>query len=414
MLPGFGIDSVLVVTVDPENLTVSAWVNGEQQLFGYTFSSMVLTRTSNIWILGGQTASGALDTNLDSEGIVREYTFFNRGLTSAEAVAISSQGIQAWLAANNKDKWAESEPFSNFDFSSGVDGFFVNGDGASITGNNDSIGGENDTIRYQLDFDLTNSFQRNAVLANNYSDLVRISFDIYNPASNTGNFTGIIVRDNLSSSTFSGLFDITQEDQWLTFSSSFVVPNSGHPAQGFVFLLSGDGSLQAGDSVYLKNVKLNKLGCLCALSIGEGVGYQLKDLSTNYYDALLSDGGFEHLQPKKTGSIRAFSINAYNGGAGDTYLLSSSRNVLPNNVVLVNSTFINRAVGAVTALEVKRSNGSNLFANLACANAIYQNRGGYLQENGAAQRMDYRRLALTSTDIDATDVDVNISYELLD
>ena len=38
----------------------------------------------------------------------------------------------------------------------------------------------------------------------------------------------------------------------------------------------------------------------------------------------------------------------------------------------------------------------------------------YLQENGAAQRMNYRRLALSSTDIDATDVDVNISYELLD
>lgn len=149
----------------------------------------------------------------------------------------------------------------------------------------------------------------------------------------------------------------------------------------------------------------------------EGIGYQLRDLSDNHFDALLSTTGFEHLKPKSEGFIRDFNVDAYNGGAGDVELISSSRDVLPIGAIITSAQARNNAAGTVGAglLDLKRSDRTTRNTIGDNAVDIETTRFGLLSTDEASQIHNDLNVAIdASGDSDATDLDVRVDYELID
>jgi len=346
-------------------------------------------------------------------GSLCDFATFNRALSSAEAAALYNQGLQGWLAANPGNKWgsptAETEDFEDgtTTLSPGLSlsGLTVNdfgGTEANYDGvaDPDGIGGAS-SGDHCYKFTVGAGINGIRIGYSGGEGLFLISFDYYNPSANTPDLSWAspdvtVLSGNLST-----------KDAWTSVACLAYVSSTNGP----ILRVQEDGATS-----YYDNFEVTKLGCLAALPMDEGIGYQLHDLSDNKFDALLSTSGFEHLKPKREGFIRDFNVDAYNGGSGEVELVSSSRDILPANCVLVDGSVRNNGGAAITAgaLDVKRSDRTT-------RNTVGDNNGILNAGNVEGitfttdQIPDDNNIALdASTDSDATDVDVRVDYEMID
>lgn len=342
--------------------------------------------------------------SLNYYGSIKDFAFFNRALSATEAADLYNQGVQGWLAANPENKWATGpesfdNPSGNSDFSSTPTDWSAVGATASATINSG-----------QLDI-VTNDDAQRVVLkspaesavdfANHVGEYVTITCDVAN-FSTSGGLLHIWMGSTSSANYRLG--EISGNGQ-VVFTHKIV---SGVTSE-LQIRQSGSG----GFNLSIDNLRIEYVGALAVLPMDEGVGFQLHDLSPNHFDALLSATGFEHLKPKREGFIRDFAVDAYNGGAGNVQLVSSSRDILPDGVVIGKGVFGNVGASSVAAnaLAVKRSDRSVSKQVGDNGDLIESGYLGPITFSGS-QPPAYRNLILDApTDADATSIDVRIDFE---
>jgi hypothetical protein len=159
-------------------------------------------------------------------------------------------------------------------------------------------------------------------------------------------------------------------------------------------------------------ISLIQVGCLSHLPMDEGIGYQLHDQSTNHHDALLSETGCTHLQPKREGFVRDFNVDAYNGGGAPVELVSSSRDVLPTGAVLTGVMAHN--VGGVDVDNFAVGKSDRLVPTTVATFSGNFTDSVFLPVGVNNQWGSDANVAITSTDTDATDLDIRVDYKLID
>lgn len=341
-------------------------------------------------------------------------TFFNTSVTATQAQEIYQQGISGWLAANPEYRWAATSPSYESDWSSTVDGWTQAGVGAIA-----SSGGFLDLTASGAG--VAGAREQSAVMSSlglSDNDWVRISFLTRYVSGSTGSggltFTIQASTDPLwdvrATATFSPV------TAWERVTYDVQVLSAG--ANSFPYLRCA--VFAADDQVQFDDFSITKLGCLANLPMDEGVGYQLHDQSPNHFDALLTETGTTHLIPKREGFIRDFNVDAYNGGAGGAFLVTSTQLMLPATPfsTVTEATVTNRAAGAVGSLEIGRSTTAGVNQDVLTATSMALPTDASIKIGGTTlfQRTDeYKRsVRLSSTDADATDLDVRVDYKLID
>ncbi len=169
-----------------------------------------------------------------------------------------------------------------------------------------------------------------------------------------------------------------------------------------------------GMSVAVNSIE--SVGLRAALDFDEGIGYQLRDTSSNNYDCLLSLADVYHISPAREGYVRDFAVDAYNGGTGNKELVSSTRNILPAGAILTGAEVKNNT-GTITAglLDLKRS--SRTLYNIIGDNGQGLSGGQQtlIVPNESIQTSSYLNVALDGAgDADATSLDLRVNYKLID
>ncbi|WP_309387514.1 hypothetical protein [Cerasicoccus frondis] len=163
-------------------------------------------------------------------------------------------------------------------------------------------------------------------------------------------------------------------------------------------------------SFEVSNFTVRVKGVVAAYPLDEGIGYQVRDMSANYNDGLISASGFSHLIPKTSGYIRAFGVDAYNGGSGNVELLSSSRDILPTGAALVTGCSV-LGGDSVSDIDFLRSDRSTTSALADSTEALPAN-GALFLAPSSAQRLTRNNIVVNSTDSDATAMDFRVDYIL--
>jgi hypothetical protein len=334
----------------------------------------------------------------NSGWLIRDLAFFNTTLTSTQASEIYAQGVGGWLAANPEYKWGGQYPLLQ--------------SWIAITTSNEFL--TNNSSGELLD-----------VVANSSAGTAgaRIRYLFAEPLIVSGNAFRVTL--NVASVTGSVAFKYAQSNEASNGSTGGAAPSvSATGLQVLDFITSGSDEafglmalLGADESINATVEAIEVLGCLAHLPMDEGVGYQLHDQSSNHHDALLSVAGAEHLQPKQAGYIRDFNVDAYNGGAGDVELLSSSRDILPAGAIIVQSYFVNNGGGSISAgaLDLKRSNRTTRDTIGDNSVIVDNSHAGILSVSATSQDMADNNIALDGPgDADATSIDVRVGYEIID
>lgn len=190
------------------------------------------------------------------QGEIDRVQIFNRALTAAEVSQISKGQRPSYA-----DIGADGTATYSSDYSSGTDGFIIQGTG-SIDGNIDSIGGENDCLRLTADnTNGTHGLRRTLVFTK--GKRYRLTWDYYIPSTNS-DLTGFYFQDG---ATIHYRNANATQDSWTTVSLEFVP--IGDDEIRFVSLNSSDSSNYADagsdDHLFVKNVVATQLGEVLAL-----------------------------------------------------------------------------------------------------------------------------------------------------
>ena len=321
-------------------LMVAADRDGDATLYvnGVANGTVDISSESALDIGSGNTNAGRLATFVETTTIT-EHAVLNTALTETDAKFIADYGYSAWLAENPEYARGEVDGGTyTSDFSAGADGF-GNISSTTVTGNVDSIGGEDDVLSVERTTSSgVSTFRKDISGVYNQGDVYRITADYYIPSGNS-NVDGVQWRYNGGSTTVnpSGTAEstvtVSATDTWETLSVFWTQSESApanedrliiYPADGSVVSITGGNT----DLVYVKNVKVTRLGTLAHLPMDEG-NRDLKDTTPNRNDALLSETGATHLIPRERGSLRADNVDA----TGGAYLLEASDIINPDTAV---------------------------------------------------------------------------------
>ncbi len=168
---------------------------------------------------------------------------------------------------------------------------------------------------------------------------------------------------------------------------------------GDVTDLYRDGSLPGGS-------------VLAGYRLDEGIGYQIRDISANHYDGLLSTGGFTWLCPRKSGSVRGFGLDA-NGAVA--YLLSGARDILPNLSNITHVVVNNNDNGAITAanFQLNRYDGINSNTFLTGTYNIASFQGAVFLPTANQIRTDLRIQIPDNSDAGMDNFDLEVFYVII-
>jgi len=313
-------------------------------------------------------------------GSVGDLVVCNRTLSDSDAAEIYNQGL-GWIFANPKSMWGNfGNRYNRSAFASGAS------DWAGLTGAvyavNQSAGAETQLLQMTRGSDGRFNFTGFAIPS--FGSYV-LKTRVYVPSGQTGAVTAInvSVRDTLMES-----FPLL-EDTWTEIEVE--VRGQTTSSDNVRFSFSG---MSEGDSAYLSELYITERGCIAALPMDEGAGYQLHDLSPHHYDALLPESGFEHLKPKREGFIRAASVD----GTVTGYLLAAQS-------ILSESTVVPGIIidGQPRALDAVEQNTSLRRIR------ILANGGGSV----SVQRSDgsTHQTLLTVSPTAAADFDINLSTQ---
>jgi hypothetical protein len=324
-------------------------------------------------------------------GVLYKLALFNTALTATQAQEIYEQGVSGWLAANPEYKWGveAAQITTSAVNSTDVTRQFASITAASPTGVTATYNNANSTncVGWQLDVPFV------------AGQLYRLTGNIQ---SNGGGLIDILTANNANFSALSTIQTLTPDGDFeVLFISSFT--------PSFIFFRS-NAPAASGDLV-VSDLDLKKAGCLSHLPMDEGIGYQLHDQSTNHHDALLSETGCTHLQPKREGFVRDFSVDAYNGGGAPVELVSSSRDVL-QGISSVTEVTVKNNSNQPADVTIQRSNRSTQDAGMGITNIFA---GGITTAAFTKSQITWRRnILVSSADTDATDLDIRVDYKLID
>ncbi|GHC07024.1 LamG domain-containing protein [Cerasicoccus arenae] len=217
------------------------------------------------------------------------------------------------------------------------------------------------------------------------------------------------------------LGDLSNEDPLYIGSSGSSLYFSGS-LSGFGFLsqsLSSDEVAQLREHDLSSWIAVNDTSDLeIALPLDEGVGYQVHDLSGHQHDGLASTTGVKHLAPKSEGYLRAYDVDAYNGGTGNVELISSTQDILPTDKALITRLLVfgNNGGSTVSDIDILRSNRSTTSPLLdTTASIIHGGTVGIAVAvlGNVAQGLFRNNVVIHSTDPQATSLDIRIDYTCL-
>ena len=313
----------------------------------------------------------------DFSGYLKDFNFFNTTLSATHAAEIYAQGINGWLAANPEYKWGNPAPLTNGAFS--------------------NIGGSWDTF--------------SGTSANGFTGV--------NTASDGRAQSALTISNPLSGQQYRVDYDLTVNSGG---GVQFLLAKSGGSGAsnstsvvatgvGSVILISDSNDIATlrvnaigNTDIVLTGVSITKLGCTTSLPMDEGVGYQLHDQSTNHNDALLSETGAEHLQPKQAGLLRGFGLDA---DAND-YLASASTDLIPADCVITDIQIIDQGSEAATGLTVELSDGSN---HNALHTGLTLSADAAISTAATAEQITTDRRLRMSTSTGGTNVDVRVNFK---
>ena len=163
--------------------------------------------------------------------------------------------------------------------------------------------------------------------------IYRVTFDYYASAGCGIGYWGLGVQNTriMSGNNLAVVTGSWQTSQQLTWdgSAGFGVTNTGFGLcfAGYTTATgANDSSLVAGNPVYFKNIILNQLGAVCHLPLDDGLGYQLRDVSTNKLHAIATTTGVYHLSPGQRGQLRfSTSTNGNQQALGQICLPANAR-----------------------------------------------------------------------------------------
>lgn len=144
-----------------------------------------------------------------------------------------------------------------------------------------------------------------------------------------------------------------------------------------------------------------------AYDFSEGVGYQLKDRSSNRFDAETSSSSITWLLPTKSGSLRADGINLTSGTG---HILTTADSILPSNAVVTGYMFWDGSGAGSTGLYVERSDGSSTYEALASGVTLDADEAVYVSASGS-QNLSLNNVRLVKT-TGGTNVDVEVLYRV--
>ena len=310
------------------------------------------------------------------KGGIKNFALFNTSdITATHAQEIYTQGVSGWLAANPTYQWGSPlDIMAGWDFTSGW-----LASGATID---------------DLD-SFTTSTPAGVIRVS--STVVGQTYKLRVAATTTSSTLQVWETETSSPQTLIGtLSDGVLEVEYVASKTRIYIRNS------------------TAGVTDVTEISLIQVGCLANLPMDEGVGYQLHDQSTNHFDALLSETGTTHLQPKREGFIRDFNVDAYNGGGAVVELVDSSRAIVPSRCILTGASLWNNDPGFVSSVVIDSGNalgGSTPF--ITCN--LSGTRGAACDLVVSPEKLlTYNNLNITSVDTDATDLDVRVDYKLID
>lgn len=366
------------------------YLNGVAQGSAATYT-MVGANVGDLYFNEAPVDSSAVEASF------AEYAALNTEPTATQAQEIYEQGISGWLAANPSYKWGkpvEEITINNAINSTDAAKQFASISGASTTGVTATYDDGNTTnvVGWELDVPFVTG------------GLYRVSGNIQ---SNGGTPIDILAANNAAFNQFFGWTANVPDGDFNLITTA---------ANTSLFIAFRSDSPAASGDLVVSNLKLEKVGCLTSLPMDEGVGFQLRDQSSNHFDALLSETGTTHLIPKTEGFIRDFNVDAYNAAAGAAELVSSSRDILPAGATITSAHVHNRSASLIgnLLLAVEHSDRTTRVE-------IGENKSSIQADTSiviatAEQRQDPldRNVALSApTETGATDVDVRVDYKLI-
>ena len=341
--------------------------------------------------------------------ILRDLAIFNRALTATEVETLYRNGLAGIADA---DRWGEtviSPTFRNGGFeTTGGGGADVFADwGETIIGSStisqetvDTYSGSG-ALKIVTDGSNNNAYVNQSGLIE-IGKTYRISFWGKGGGTATNEIVGIYIG---GTSPAAAAFTLTTS--WAYYEREIVAAQSGINVGRF---FTGD----AGQTLLIDDLKIERLGCIAAYPMDEGIGYQLHDISSNHYDGLLSTTGFTHLVPKTEGYIREYGVDMYGSVVG---LVDSSRSILPEDALITRASLINQNNATVSgSLYAYRMSGAltdqinNFSTSMAAVPSRYMNT---FTQDGIEQDNTYRNVGVRSYDTDATNIDIRVDYEVL-
>ena len=394
----------------------------------YTGTDPVITGFKNGQLLSGSVvisktgifddAIAARDTvafSNDLDGTIRDVTIFNRTLSATEVADLYRNGLAGIADA---DRWGSVTYTS--DFSATTDGF-ASGGGSNLvlTGNIDAISGVDDTLRLSALADVSCLITKSSGVQMESGYYYEVEFDYYADSGSGLAYWGLGGPSGTRFDTDGGAAVV--EGSWQTVKLKGLIQSTLRTIAAFTTSTGTSlDALLSGKNVYFKNITFTKIGAISAYPKDEGIGYQLHDISSNHYDGLLSTSGFTHLVPKTEGYIRDFSVDAYNGGSGNVNLVDSARDILPDRYTLSTIILRNGNAALVTGtLDIKVDGSSPLTIHSASIilDGIANRYSFYLAlDQNSPYRNDNarKRVALTASDPDATNLDVRVDYKVIE
>lgn len=324
---------------------------------------------------------------------------FNNALSESEVLSLYQNGVLSFLAKNPQYQWGDNDLIEAVGTGSTWANWFGTGTISNSTATSFDIDAgagagadplavqKSPTERTAIDIASGETLAVTMTISG-LDSAASIQLKEYNNASGTS----LSVAVNNGTATY--LITATGRSGWLTISA----------------ITSSAGGSVSFDSI-------TKLGAVAAYMMDEGIGYQIRDLSTNHHDGLLSTSGFQHLIPKASGYVRAFGVNAYNGGSGNVELLSSSRAIKPTKARWSKSMIVNSGSAAIGAglLDVKESNRTTRTTIGDNAVSIAATKALPVSLEDTATTPNFNNLAVDgSGDSDATDVDIIAHFELVE
>mgnify|MGYP003675060912 CR=1 FL=1 len=284
------------------------YINGELQ----TGVVEAVVSSSSV---SGEFIGGSTNLSAKLAGSLFGFSAFNTTLTATQAQEIYEQGISGWLAANPEYQWGETAPSTKGTF-------------ANISGSWDTFSGASSGGFTGVNTASDGRAKSSVSVAQVVGQVFRVDYDLTINSGGGIQFllssSGGGTSSNTVSVTATGVGSVT-----LTTSASDIA----------TLRVNAIGNTD----IVLTGVSVTKLGCLASLPMDEGIGYQLHDQSPNHFDALLSETGTSHLQPKREGFVRDFNLDAYTAPVD---LVTSSQDII--DVDSIETSHVSDAVGTLT------------------------------------------------------------------